>query len=79
VRNAHATLEAQGKVFDIVIADTSLAAVNGTFDGVTNHIAGTVMVDGNVVNVEGPLNPTYNASQFAQSYVCTDNLAGPVP
>ena len=78
LRNARATLEAQGKRFEIEIDDTSLNATNGTFDGVTNNIAGTILVDGNVVNIGGPLNPAYNAAQFEQSYVCTENLAGPV-
>ena len=53
-------------------------ATNGSFDGVSNRIAGTVLVDGEQVNVNGPLNPTYNATQFEQGYVCTENLAGPV-
>ncbi|OGQ25871.1 MAG: hypothetical protein A2138_22045 [Deltaproteobacteria bacterium RBG_16_71_12] len=78
LRNARATLEAQGKVFEIAIADTSLSATNGTFDAVTNSINGTIMIDGNAVTIGGPLNPAYNASQFEQSYVCTENLAGPV-
>lgn len=78
LRNARATLESQGKVFEIAIADTALSATNGSFDGVSNRIAGTVLVDGEQVNVNGPLNPTYNATQFEQSYVCTENLAGPV-
>lgn len=78
LRNARATLEAQGKVFEIEIADTALSATNGSFDGVTNQIAGTILVDGEVVDIGGPLNPAYNANQFEQSYLCTENLAGPV-
>lgn len=78
LRNARATLEAQGKVFEIEIEDTALSATNGTFDGVTNRVQGTILVDGEVVDVGGPLNPAFNATQFEQSYLCTENLAGPV-
>lgn len=78
LRNARATLEAQGKIFEIEIDDTNLTATNGTFDAVTNRIDGTIMVDGNTVTVGGPLNPAFNATQFEQSYLCTENLAGPV-
>ncbi len=78
LRNARATLEAQGKVFEIEIDDTSLTATNGTFNAVSNRIDGTIMIDGHAVTVGGPLNPTFNAAQFEQSYLCTENLAGPV-
>lgn len=78
LRNARATLEAQGKVFEIEIADTNLSATNGTVAGVTNQIAGTILIDGDVVEVNGPLNPTFDQQTFEQSYLCTENLAGPV-
>lgn len=78
LRNARATLEAQGKVFEIDIADTDLSATNGSLGGVTNQIAGTIMIDGDVVEIGGALNPTYNQATFEQSYLCTENLAGPV-
>ena len=76
LRNAHATLEAQGKIFEIEIADTNLSATNGSLDGVTNQIAGQISMDGDIVEQGGALNPTFNQSSFDQSYVCTDNLAG---
>jgi hypothetical protein len=78
LRNARATLESQGKVFHIDIADTQLEAVNGAIDGVTNHIAGSIVIDGDAVAVGGALNPTFNQGTFEESYLCTENLAGPV-
>ncbi len=78
LRNAHATLEAQGKTFEIEIPDTDLSAVNGSLDGVTNQISGTITVDGDTLSVGGGLNPTYDQSSFDDSYACTDNLAAVV-
>ena len=78
LRNAHATLEAQGKLFEIEISDTNLSAVNGSLDGVTNSISGQVLVDGDTLDESGALNPTYSQSSFDHSYQCTDNLLGVV-
>ena len=78
LRNAHATLLAQGKEFDIEIADSNLNAVNGSLDGVTNEIDGDIIVDGEDLSVSGALNPTYDQRTFDQSYACTDNLLSTV-
>lgn len=78
LRNASVTLEAQGKVFEIFIADTQLDALNGSIGGESNLIAGTIMIDGDSVGVGGGLNPTFNQQTFESSYLCTENLAGPV-
>lgn len=78
LRNARATLEAQGKVFEILIADSQLDAVNGVIGGTTNQITGSILIDGDTVEVGGALNPTFNQSTFEDSYLCTENLAGPV-
>lgn len=78
LRNARATLEAQGKIFVIDIADTDLSATNGSLGGVTNLIEGSVLIDGKPVQVGGALNPTYSQSSFEQSYLCTENLSGPI-
>ncbi|HEY4221254.1 MAG TPA: hypothetical protein VGO62_07920, partial [Myxococcota bacterium] len=79
LRNAHATLEAQGKIFNIVISDTNLSAVNGSLDGISNSIAGDIIVDGDDLSESGALNPTFNLGQFDESYQCTDNLLSTVP
>lgn len=76
LRNAHATLEAQGKLFEIVISDTNLHATNGTLDMVSNHIDGDIVFDNDDVAIGGALNPTFNQQSFDQSYVCTPNLLG---
>lgn len=78
LRNAVATLEAQGKVFKINITDTNLSAINGRIDGVANQISGHIIVDGDQRTIGGALNPTYNQQTFEESYLCTENLAGPV-
>jgi hypothetical protein len=78
LQNAHATLEAQGKLFELTITDTDLSATNGSLGGVTNQIEGTITFDGDTIDVGGALNPTYNSATFDQSYMCTENLAGPV-
>lgn len=78
LRNARATLEAQGKVFEIFITDTNLSATNGTVDGVSNTISGQIIVDNDQRNIGGPLNPAFNQQTFTESYMCTENLAGPV-
>lgn len=68
--NAHATLQAQGMTFEIDIADTDLFAVNGRAGLSENIIAGTVTIDGDVVEIGGSLNPEYDANELAASWAC---------
>ena len=44
----------------------------------SNQITGNIIVDGDQRTISGALNPTYNQATFDQSYICTENLAGPV-
>lgn len=78
LRNATATLFAQGMTFVITIDDTNLTATNGRVHDSENAIAGTVTIDGVVIEVGGALDPEYDAAQFEAGYVCTENLAAPV-
>ena len=70
LRNASVTLLTQGKRFDVEIGDSELFAVNGAIDGQENAIAGTLVMDGDVVNVSGTLDPSYNADTMAASFAC---------
>jgi hypothetical protein len=78
LRDAHATLESQGMLFDIFIEETNLSATNGAYRGASNAIAGTIMIDGDVVQIGGALNPAFNQSTFDDAYQCTENLAEPL-
>ncbi len=74
---AEATLLAQGKTFHFTIDDAQLQATNGSFQGAENQLTGTIMIDGELHTLGTlPLNPSYNATSFHQSYMC--NVAGPV-
>lgn len=70
-----ATLEAQGKVFNVEISDTDLNATNGSLDLVSNAISGTLVLDGDTIEIGGALNPTFTQASFDDSYRCTENLA----
>jgi hypothetical protein len=78
LRNATATLFAQGMLFEIEINDSNLSATNGRVHDRENEIAGTVTIDGVTIQVGGALDPEYDPAQFEAGYVCTENLAAPV-
>jgi hypothetical protein len=78
LRNATATLFAQGMLFEIEINDTDLTATNGRVHDQENEISGTVTIDGVTIQVGGALDPEYDPAQFEAGYVCTENLAAPI-
>jgi hypothetical protein len=78
LRNATATLFAQGMLFEIEINDTNLTATNGRVHDQENEISGTVTIDGVTIQVGGSLDPEYDPAQFEAGYVCTENLAAPI-
>jgi hypothetical protein len=70
-----ATLFADGKVFKLDIASTSLRAFNGSYQGQSNEIEGTIVVNGeSIVLAPQALDPEFAQSTFDASYVCTENL-----
>lgn len=80
LENATATLESAGKTFTLQIPSASLAAVNGPYHDEANIVGGTITVNGDAIDVPlGPLDATYTQASFDANYVCTENLAGPVP
>lgn len=74
-----ASLFAQGKTFHFTINDAELLATNGSFLGAENALSGVISVDGKPHNLGNlNLNPAYNQAAFEETYMCTENLAGPV-
>ncbi|MEW5847987.1 MAG: hypothetical protein AB2A00_04205 [Myxococcota bacterium] len=74
-----ATLEAQGMVFRLHITALEVDAFNGSYQGSTNEISGTIVVNGVTVNLTGPLVENYDQDAFDDAYVCTPNLRAVVP
>jgi len=72
-------LNSAGKHFRLTPYAAVLSAQNGADNGLENHLAGTVSLDGvdHAVPTEGGpvLDPTYDASVFDASYACVPNLS----
>ncbi len=80
VTNLDATLWALGKQFNVRISNANLDSFNGRWRGRENSLRGTITVDGETVDLgEIPLKPNYDATVFRDGYMCTANLAGPIP
>lgn len=78
--NAEATLQAQGKTFRLTIEEASLDAFNGTYEGRSNEISGSIRVNGETLQLPlQPLNPAFDQADFDARYQCTADLAGLVP
>jgi len=75
-----ATLFADGKVFRLDISSTSLRAFNGTYQGLSNQIEGSIVVNGEtIVLAPQSLDPEFDQAKFDQSYACTENLEAVIP
>jgi hypothetical protein len=74
--DAEITLVAQGKTFKFHVDATQLSAFNGTYNGRSNEIDGTITVDGEQFSLAGQsLNPDFDQTRFDQAYACTEDLA----
>jgi hypothetical protein len=76
-KDAELIVESEGKRFDVSVPSSELAAVNGTRDGVTNRISGTIAVDGETITVDGPLDPDFDQGRFDASYACLEHMRVP--
>lgn len=73
--NAKATLESEGNLFVLDIADSHLSATNGKWNASTNTLSGTIRVNGSDVSFDQiDLNPDFVQSSFDDSYECNDDL-----
>ena len=72
------TIEAEGNKIDLAIDDSDITATTGPFDGATNTIKGTIVVDGESVDVDGALQPDFDIQKLNETYACEKDLAGPV-
>jgi hypothetical protein len=77
---AEATLESAGKTFKLSLSDVQISARNGVFQGYGNTIAGSLRVNGELVEF-GPidLNPDYTQAAFDAGYACTEDLLAVIP
>jgi hypothetical protein len=80
-QNALLEVQSMGKTFDVAVASANLTAINGSRDGTTNSLIGTINVDGMdyPIPVDGSqgLDPSYNQMTFDSSYACTPNMKIP--
>lgn len=75
-----ATLESQGKTFQLALDDVQLAARAGVYQGQGNVVSGSLRVNGARVTLdELPLNPAYDQAAFDESYACTEDLRETIP
>ncbi len=84
VAAARVTLVSGAKQFNITLDSSSLDAFNGSYMYRGNELTGTMVVDGQVVEVpidpdDPGLDPNYDQAVFDASYVCKDNLLEVVP
>ncbi len=72
---AHATLFAGPKRFNLNLTSAKLSAMNGRWMGQGNTMTGTVVIDGQTVTIAGePLDPLYDQPAFDASYACTSDM-----
>lgn len=77
VQNADARILFGGKRFDVHIDSADLEAFNGSWIGspLENYIAGTIVIDGQTVNVAPSLlDEEFDQAAFDQTYACTADL-----
>jgi hypothetical protein len=75
--NGSVIIESQGKTFGAELATSALQATNGVRDGVTNRLTGSITVDGELIPIDGALDPLFNEATFNASYACTPNMGIP--
>lgn len=77
-QGANVTLEKDGLSFDLRLERSDLFAQNGDGEQYTNHLSGTLDMDGARwdIPVDGnpALDPAYDQAAFDSSYACTDGL-----
>lgn len=82
-RDAEVRIVSEGKTFDITVNNSLLEAQNGSKDGRTNFLAGTIVVDGDTLPVPTDggapvLDPEYDSANFTRSFACTADMRIPV-
>lgn len=70
LRNSRVSLLAQGKRFEVEISDTDLYAANGSVAGFENEISGSIIMDGELIDVSGALDPGYDPVALKASFAC---------
>ncbi len=69
-----------GRTIQIALDSAELEAFNGSFDGRSNFVRGTVVLGGVTVEIEPTaLDPDFDQATFDASYACTESLGSPVP
>lgn len=72
---ARATLESEGKTFLLDLPGVRLAAFNGSYQGASNSLEGTVTLGASTVELGAlKLDPAFTQAAFDASYACTGDL-----
>ena len=76
-----ATIFNEGKTFSVYVDRAQLEGFNGSYAGlgVTNYLRGEVVIDGTLVTIDGPLDPSFEQTSFDASYACTTDLVATIP
>ncbi len=81
LEEADAQLYSERRHFNVEVASTNLAALNGELNGVENMLMGEMIIDGKdfPIPVEGDpiLNPSYDPELFDEGFACTENVILP--
>lgn len=79
--DAKLVLQTEGRAFGFTVDTASLEAQNGTRDGRTNYLAGSITMDGEVYDIpvdgEPVLDPYFEADTLDASYACEPHLSLP--
>ncbi len=66
--------------FILALTDVSLNAFNGSYDGHSNELSGSMKVDGHSVTISATaLVPTFDQTAFNATYACTPDLKEVIP
>lgn len=73
-KSASLNIASDGKTFDTQVGASMLTAVNGTRDGISNRLSGSITIDGDQVAIDTALDPAFSQAAFDASYACTPNM-----
>lgn len=76
--DARLVIDSDGRRFEVTADTSTLDAQNGSKDGRTNYLAGTIVLDGETFDIpvgdEPVLDPDYDAASFVAAYACKPNI-----
>jgi hypothetical protein len=75
--NGQVSVVVPGASFDLTLTSSMIDAQNGTKDGTSNTLSGTLIANGKSVTLPPELDPGFNQKDFDARYACTPNMVLP--